>query len=152
MPAISSKISHVAGFRLAALASTQPHAVVNTNLQKRFYTTQYKMGKLPEPPEIIKKLIKNDDITSVLNAVILYWFSVNWTNPLYCLRLLLPLANTETAFGGLFLLGFFKALQSSELSWRIVKWDGNKLPPQRQFVALSRLSLAGCTSTEPASV
>ena len=39
MPAISSEISHVAGFRLATLASTQPHAVVNTNLQKRFYTT-----------------------------------------------------------------------------------------------------------------
>ena len=42
MPAISSKISHVAGFRLATLASTQPHAVVNTNLQKRFYTTRFR--------------------------------------------------------------------------------------------------------------
>jgi len=40
VPAISSKISHVAGFRLATLASTQPHAVLNTNLQKRVYTTQ----------------------------------------------------------------------------------------------------------------
>jgi len=39
VPAISSKISHVAGFRLATLASTQPHAVLNTNLQKRVYTT-----------------------------------------------------------------------------------------------------------------
>jgi hypothetical protein len=39
VPAISSKISHVAGFRLATLTSTQLHAVVNTNLQKRFYTT-----------------------------------------------------------------------------------------------------------------
>ena len=39
MPAISSKISHVAGFRLATLAYTQPHAVINTNLQKRIYTT-----------------------------------------------------------------------------------------------------------------
>ena len=39
MPAISSKISHVAGFRLATLASTQPHAVVNTNLQNKVYTT-----------------------------------------------------------------------------------------------------------------
>jgi len=38
-PAISSKISHVSGFQLATLASTQTHAVVNTNLQKRFYTT-----------------------------------------------------------------------------------------------------------------
>jgi len=41
VPAISSKISHVAGFRLATLASTQPHAVLNTNLQKRVYTTAY---------------------------------------------------------------------------------------------------------------
>jgi len=40
VPAISSKISHVAGFRLATLASTQPHAVLNTNLQKRVYTTK----------------------------------------------------------------------------------------------------------------
>jgi hypothetical protein len=40
VPAISSKISHVAGFRLATLTSTQLHAVVNTNLQKRFYTTK----------------------------------------------------------------------------------------------------------------
>jgi len=41
VPAISSKISHVAGFRLATLASTQPHAVLNTNLQKRVYTTSH---------------------------------------------------------------------------------------------------------------
>ena len=40
MPAISSEISHVAGFRLATLAYTQPHAVINTNLQKRIYTTK----------------------------------------------------------------------------------------------------------------
>lgn len=40
MPAISSKISHVSGFQLATLASTQTHAVVNTNLQKYIYTTQ----------------------------------------------------------------------------------------------------------------
>ena len=35
-------------------------------------TTQklYKMGKLPEPPEVVKKFIKNDDITSVLNVEI----------------------------------------------------------------------------------
>jgi transposase len=39
-PAISSKISHVPGLQLATLASTQPHAVLNTNLQKRFYTTR----------------------------------------------------------------------------------------------------------------
>ncbi len=29
----------MAGFRLATLTSTQPHTVVNTNLQKKFYTT-----------------------------------------------------------------------------------------------------------------
>ena len=39
MPAISSKFSHVAGFRLATLASTQQHAVLNTNLQNKVYTT-----------------------------------------------------------------------------------------------------------------
>jgi len=43
VPAISSEISHVAGFRLATLASTQPHAVVNTNLQNKVYTTQFYM-------------------------------------------------------------------------------------------------------------
>lgn len=40
MPAISSKIPHVPGFRLATLASTRAHATVNTNLQKRVYTTE----------------------------------------------------------------------------------------------------------------
>jgi len=39
VPAISSKIPHVPGFRLATLASTRAHATVNTNLQKRVYTT-----------------------------------------------------------------------------------------------------------------
>jgi len=47
VPAISSKISHVAGFRLATLASTQPHAVLNTNLQKRVYTTVSGTGRMP---------------------------------------------------------------------------------------------------------
>ena len=39
VPAISSKISHVPRFRLATLTSTGPHAVVNTNLQNKGYTT-----------------------------------------------------------------------------------------------------------------
>jgi len=39
VPAISSKFSHVAGFRLATLTSTQQHAVLNTNLQNKVYTT-----------------------------------------------------------------------------------------------------------------
>jgi hypothetical protein len=81
-----------------------------------------------------------------------YWFSVNWTNPLFVFRHFLPLASNETAFGGTLFIRFFKALQSSKLSEKLVKWDGRKPPPQRQFVALSQLSLAGCTSTEPASV
>ena len=45
VPAISREISHVAGFRLATLAYTQQHAVVNTNLQNRGYTTNWKAAK-----------------------------------------------------------------------------------------------------------
>jgi hypothetical protein len=77
---------------------------------------------------------------------------VNWTNPLFVFRLFLPLASNEAAFGGTFFIRFLKALQSFKLSIKLVKWDGSKLPPQRQFVALNWLSLAGCTFTEPASV
>ncbi|MBW8015125.1 MAG: DUF4238 domain-containing protein [Planctomycetes bacterium] len=39
---------------------------------------EYKMGRLPEPPEIIKKLIKNNDITSVIKTKILPHVSLRY--------------------------------------------------------------------------
>jgi len=52
-----------------------------------------------------------------------YWFSVNWTDPHFVFRHFLPVASNEAAFGGTVFIRFFQAWQSSELSLRI-KRDG----------------------------
>jgi len=50
--------------------------------------------------------IQQDEVLRNLNR--LYWFSVNWTNPLFVFRLFLPLASNDAAFGGTFSLGFLR--------------------------------------------
>ena len=63
MPAISSEISHVPGFRLATLAYTRAHAVVNTNLQKRFYTTTPAVSGAKEVDKADKKSLYYRDLS-----------------------------------------------------------------------------------------
>ena len=84
MPAISSKISHVAGFRLATLASTQQHAVLNTNLQNKVYTTvdHAGLGTSDILMDYVRNLFDKSGYSNVNEADSRFYH--NWSGDIHC--------------------------------------------------------------------